>query len=413
MLRIAAVASAFALALGPVPALAQDDAPAPPAPFMGTALAGGPWDFHTAKGAIHAEVLTRGLVNPWGMAFLPDGDMLVTERQGRLRLVHADGTLDPEPIAGLPDIFNVGIAGLNDVVLDPAFAENHLIYFAYSKPNPSGADEQALAVARARWDGGHALTEVTDIFLAAPWYGSQTQPERCCGQGPAFGSFGGRLMFDGEGHLFVTSGDRNYGEMVQHADNHLGKILRLNADGSVPADNPWVGHEGMAPEVWSTGHRNPLGLTINPVTGDLWETEFGPRGGDELNRVIRGGNYGWMSVTQGFHYNGEPAEAVSKVPGMIDPVLAFGPPSLNPGNIAFYHGDAFPGWEGDLLLASFTQGLLRFDTDAQGFPRNQPEVLLKDLGQRWRDVRVGPDGALYLLTDMAEGAVIKVTPAGG
>lgn len=421
MIRIVTMASALALAFGACQTLAQDaptaaseSAPTPaPAPFMGTALANGPWDFNSAEGPIHVEVLTRGLVNPWGMAFLPDGGMLVTERPGRLRIVADDGTLDPEPVSGLPEIFSVGIAGLNDVVLDPDFAHNHLMYMAYSKPNPSGADEQALAVARAVWDGGHELHDVEDIFLAAPWYGAQTQPERCCGQGPAFGSFGGRLLFDGEGHLFITSGDRNYGEMVASEDNHFGKTLRINADGSVPADNPWVGREGARPEVWSTGHRNPLGLTINPTTGDLWETEFGPRGGDELNRIMRGGDYGWISVTQGFHYNGEPAEAVSKVPGKIDPVLAWGPPSLNPGNIAFYSGDAFPGWQGDLLLATFTEGLLRYDTDAQGMPLNQPETLLKDLGQRWRDVRVGPDGALYLLTDMADGAIIKVTPAAG
>jgi glucose/arabinose dehydrogenase len=336
--------------------------------------------------------------------------MLVTERPGRLRIVAADGTLDPEPVTGLPPVFAVGIAGMTDIALHPDFANNRLIYISYSKPNPANAEEQAQAVLRARWDGGHELTQVEDIFVATPWYGAASVPERCCGQGPAFGSFGGRILFDADGYLFITSGDRNYGEMVQKTDNHFGKILRLNADGSVPAGNPWVGREGHVPEVWSTGHRNPLGLTINPLTGEMWESEFGPRGGDEVNRIVRGGNYGWIPVTQGFHYNGAQAERLRLAPGMIDPVLVYGPPSLNPGNLAFYTGDKLPGWQGDLLLASFTNGLLRYNTDALGMPQGEPEELLRDLGQRWRDVRVGPDGNVYLLTDMAQGAVLRITP---
>lgn len=391
------------------PAVAQD-APAAARPAGPPALGEGPWNYATTNGAIHVEVVTRGLQNPWGMVFLPDGGMLVTERPGRLRIVAADGTLDPVPVAGLPAIFNVGIAGLTDIALHPDFANNRLIYLSYSKPNPANPEEQAQAVLRARWDGGHQLTQVQDIFVASPWYGPATQPERCCGQGPAFGSFGGRILFDADGYLFITSGDRNYGEMVQDPSNHFGKILRLNADGSVPAGNPWVGREGHAPEVWSTGHRNPLGLTINPLTGELWESEFGPRGGDEVNRIVRGGNYGWMSVTQGFHYNGAQAEFLRLVPGKIDPVLVFGPPSFNPGNLAFYAGERFPGWNGDLLLASFTRGLLRYNTDATGMPQGEPEVLLRDLGQRWRDVRVGPDGNVYMLTDMAQGALLRITP---
>jgi len=376
---------------------------------MGTELGEGPWSFATVNGQIKVEVLTRQLERPWGMAFLPDGSMLITERPGRLRLVHADGSLDPQEISGLPEVYPLGIAGLNDIALHPDFAENRLIYMAYSRNNPENADEQALAVMRARWDGGHELTQVEDIFVAAPYYGMQSQPERCCGQGPAFGSFGGRLLFDDDGYLFVTSGDRNYGELVQDPSNHFGKILRLNDDGSVPRGNPWVGTHGHADAVWSTGHRNPLGLTINPYTGELCESEFGPRGGDEVNRILRGGNYGWMPVTQGFHYDGTPAEGIKDVAGMIDPVLAFGPPSLNPGNLTFYSRDALPGWDGDLLLASFTQGLLRYDTDVTGMPVGEPEVLLKEIGQRWRDVRVGPDGAVYLLTDQAEGALLKIT----
>lgn len=393
-------------------ALAQDAPPARPPgppPFQGTPLTEGPWDFHSAEGLLHVEVIARGLDHPWSMAFTPNGDMLVTERPGRLRVIR-NGVLDPTPISGLPPIFHIGIAGLTDIALHPDFARNGMIYFAYSGNNPSGANEQALIVARARWNGGSSVTGWEQIFVAAPWYGSATQPERCCGQGPAFGSFGGRIMFDPDGYLFITSGDRNYGEMVSHTDNHFGKILRLNDDGSVPAGNPWVGREGHAPEVWSTGHRNPLGLTYNSFTGEIWESEFGPRGGDEVNRIVRGGDYGWMSVTQGFHYNGVQQEGIRNRPGKIDPVLVYGPPSLNPGNLAFYDGTLVPGWRGDLFLASFTQGLLRYETDATGNPMGEPEQLLRDIGQRWRDVRVGPDGALYMLSDMTDGAVLRIAP---
>ena len=410
-----ALAAVSALAImGALPgggASAQDAAPAPRAapPFQGGPLASGPWDFPSSEGPMHAEVIARGLDHPWGMAFIPNGDILVTERPGRLRVVR-NGVLDPTPIAGLPAMFTQGIAGLTDIALHPDFATNHWVYFAYSGNNPSGANEQALMVARARWDGGSGLQGWEVIFTAAPWYGAATQPERCCGQGPAFGSFGGRIMFDPDGFLFVTSGDRNYGELVAQTDNHFGKILRLNADGTVPAGNPWVGRAGHAPEVWSTGHRNPLGLTYNSLTGEIWESEFGPRGGDEVNRIVRGGDYGWMSVTQGFHYNGAQSEFVRNRPGKIDPVLVYGPPSLNPGNLAFYDGSLVAGWHGDLFLASFTQGLLHYNTDQTGMSVGEPERLLRYLGQRWRDVRVGPDGALYLLSDMTDGALIRITP---
>ncbi|GGD54498.1 PQQ-dependent sugar dehydrogenase [Erythrobacter arachoides] len=421
MNRLAITLVLAAAGLPPLAASAQD-APAPPAAapppaappaaapmFQGTALAQGPWDSTTTLAPIRAEVLTRQLERPWGMAMLPEGGLLVTERVGRLRLIDADGHLDPEPIAGLPEIYAFGIAGLNGIALHPDFAENRLIYLAYSKQHPEIAGVSTLAVMRARWEAGsHALTGVEDIFIAGPWYGEMPLPDRCCGQGPAFGSYGGRLLFDADGYLFVTSGDRNWGEMVQRTDNHFGKVMRLNDDGSVPPGNPWVGREGAVPEAWSTGHRNPLGLAINPFTGELWSSEFGPRGGDEVNRILRGGNYGWMQVTQGQHYNDEPAGGVRGVDGFIDPVLAFGPPSLNPGNLAFYDGAMFPEWMGDLFLASFTQGLMRYDSDAVGQPVGEPEALLRDLGQRWRDVQVGPDGALYLLTDDAQGALVRI-----
>lgn len=414
MIRMA-LACASLLALSATTTVAQT-APAAPAPRAAApartppaALGNGPFEYATSAGPIHVEIVARGLVNPWGIAFVPGGDMLLTERPGRVRVIR-NGVLDPTPLSGVPAMFTAGIAGLTDIALHPDFANNRLVYFAYSAGNPNGSNEQALVVARARWDGGSALTGWEQIFVASPWYGSETQPERCCGQGPAFGSFGGRILFDPDGYLYVTSGDRNYGEMVSRTDSHFGKILRLNDDGTVPAGNPWVGREGHAPEVWSTGHRNPLGLTYNTLTGELWESEFGPRGGDEVNRIVRGGDYGWMSVTQGFHYNGAQQEFIRARPGKIDPVLVYGPPSLNPGNLAFYDGNLFAGWRGDLFLASFTQGLLRYDTDALGMPVGEPEHLLRDLGQRWRDVRNGPDGALYVLSDMADGVVLKITP---
>lgn len=413
-MKALAAASIFGLggALSGCVAMAQEEAevaaPAAP-PFQGTELAAGPWSFETEQADFDVNIIARGLDHPWSLAFLPDGDMLVTERPGRLRLIHGD-VLDPTPISGLPALYAVGIAGLMDIALHPDFAENGMIYISYSKPDPEDPQNAVLAVLRAHWDGGHELTQVEDIFVANAWYGAAPMPEKCCGQGPSFGSFGGRIAFDADGYLFITSGDRNYGEMVQDRSNHFGKILRLNDDGSVPADNPWVGVDGAAPEVWTTGHRNPLGLTINPADGSMWESEFGPRGGDEVNKIEAGANYGWITVTQGFHYDGTPAEAIKDVEGVTDPVLAFGPPSLNPGNLDFYSGSAFPDWQGDLFLASFTQGVLRYEMDADG-NLGEPEHFLQDLAQRWRDVRTAPDGSIYALTDMTDGAVVKITAA--
>ena len=412
MKSIVALASAMTLVLAAGAASAQDAEPAPRrAAPAAPAFGDGPWDLQTDEADIHVEIVARGLVNPWGMAFLPDGGMLVTERPGRLRVIR-NGTLDPTPIAGLPDLYVSGITGLFDVALHPDFARNRMIYFSYGKSDPQVENSATLAVARARWDGGASLSNVEEIFIADAWFGGDPAPEKCCGQGPASGSLGGRIMFDPDGYLFVSSGDRNYGEAVEDMSKHFGKILRINDDGSVPEGNPYVGVEGHDPMIWTTGHRNPLGLTYNHKTGEIWESEFGPRGGDEVNRILRGGHYGWMSVTQGFHYNGEQQKFIHNVPGKIDPVLVYGPPSLNPGNLEFYSGDNMPAWTGDLFLASFTQGLLRYDTDANGMPIGEPERMLGDFRQRWRDVRTGPDGNLYMLSDMGDGVVLKISPAG-
>jgi aldose sugar dehydrogenase len=411
-LALCALGAPLAAQDAPAPA-AQQPRPAGPPPTP--ALGEGPWDVQTADARLHVEVMTRDLERPWALAFLPDGGMLVTERPGRLRIIR-DGVLDPRPIEGLPPIYATGIAGLSDIVLDPDFAQNRTLYLSYSKAapdtppgtNPNQTDA-TLVVARAKWDGAYRLSEVEEIFVADAWYGKPPLPPKCCGQGPASGSFGARMTLDGEGRLLIASGDRNFGEMVQQPDNHFGKILRIERDGSVPRDNPFVGSDGWKPEIWSTGHRNQTGLTYDPVTGRVWSTEFGPRGGDEVNRIERGANYGWMDVTQGYHYNREPAKGVRSVDGMTDPVWAFGPPSGNPGNLVVYRGAMFPQWQGDLLISMMNRSLVRMKLSTDGHVVGM-EAVLSDLGQRFRDVRVGPDGAVYLLTDENAGALLKITP---
>jgi glucose/arabinose dehydrogenase len=379
-----------------------------PAP---TPLGDGPWDFATEEQSIHVTVVTKGLDHPWGMAFLPNGDMLVTERPGRLRVLR-DGQLDPTPIGGLPPIRAAIIGGLLDVALHPDFDENRLVYFSYSKPDATEPSLATTAVARARWDGGSALADVEDVFVADSWYSPAMASEnnRCCGQGPADGSYGSRIVFDRAGFLYVTIGDRNWGEKAQDPSSHLGKIVRIRDDGTVPEDNPFVGREGYKPDLYTIGHRNPLGLTIHPRTGELWETEFGPRGGDELNRITAGSNYGWILVTEGAHYNGDPTVlGKNGAPGMVDPVL-FWVPSINPGNLAFYNSRRLRAWRGDMLMAAMGRTLLRVRFDSAGKPVHQ-ERMLTELGQRLRDVRVGPDGLVYVLTDETAGAMLRIEAA--
>jgi len=338
--------------------------------------------------------------------------MLVTERPGRLRVVRKNGALDPTPIGGLPKIRAAVIGGLLDVALHPQFARNRLVYFSYSKPDAQNEALATTAVARGKWDGGSTLTEVKDIFVADSWYSGEIagKNNRCCGQGPADGSYGSRIVFDKNGFLFITIGDRNWGEKAQDPSSHMGKIVRVRDDGSIPKDNPFVGKEGYKPDLWTIGHRNPLGLTIHPVTGELWETEFGPRGGDEVNKIEKGKNYGWILVTEGEHYNGEPTKLGKHgVAGMVDPVL-FWVPSINPGNLAFYEAKKFPDWRGDMLMATMTRSLVRATFDKSGKPTGQ-EKMLTELGQRLRDVRVGPDGLVYLLTDETGGAMLRIEPA--
>ena len=371
-----------------------------------TPLGDGPWDISTEKGTAHLTVVTKGLDHPWGLAFIPDGSLLVTERPGRLRVIR-NGVLDPAPIAGVPQVRAATLGGLLDIALHPQFAKNRLLYLVYSKAGAEDPRRATTAIARARWDGGAALADVTDILVADAYHGGEGVARGCCGQGPSDGSYGARLVFDRAGFLYVTLGDRNYGEKSQDPSSHIGKILRLRDDGSVPPDNPFVGRPGYKPEIYTLGHRNPLGLTIHPVTGEMWSTEFGPRGGDELNRIQAGKNYGWIDVTQGAHYDGTPAAKGTKnVPGMEDPVLTWAP-SINPGNLIFYNGDRFTAWKGDMLMAAMSRSVLRATFDAQGAPTGQ-ERMFTELKQRFRDIRQGPDGFIYLLTDETAGAVLRI-----
>lgn len=374
----------------------------------GNASNDGPWDVTTEQMPIHVRVVTKGLDHPWGLAFLPDGSMLVTERPGRLRVIR-NGVLDPKPIEGVPPVRAVRLGGLLEIALHPRFSENRFIYLGYSKPGSQDPSRSTAAILRARWDGGASLTDVKDIFVADAYRGGDTAPSGCCGQSDGDGSYGSRMAFDRNGFLYVTLGDRNHGEFSQNPGSHAGKIVRLRDDGSPAPDNPFAGRPGYKPEIYTLGHRNPLGLTIHPVTGEIWSTEFGPRGGDELNKIVAGKNYGWIDVTEGQYYDGTAAtRGKNSVPGMEDPIL-FWVPSINPGNLMFYNGDKFPAWKGNLLIATLTRSLLRVTFDAQGKPVAQ-ERMQTGVNQRLRDVRLGPDGFIYLITDETAGAVLRIEP---
>ncbi|MDR2212932.1 MAG: PQQ-dependent sugar dehydrogenase, partial [Pseudomonadales bacterium] len=297
-----------------------------------------------------------------------------------------------------------------DIALHPDFANNSLLYFSYSKPDVQDPALATTAVARARWDGAR-LNDVQDIFVGEAWYSPAISREngRCCGQPPSDVSYGSRLEFDAEGHLFLTLGDRGWGEMAQEGMVHMGKIVRINDDGSVPADNPFIGQQGYHPTLWTLGHRNPLGLAINPGNGDIWAAEFGPSGGDELNLIQKGANYGWALVSKGVHYSGDLTPlGHDSPPGMEEPVL-YWVPSINPGNLAFYNADAFPAWKGNLLMSTLSGSVRRFTFDDNGKPV-EAERMLSEIAQRFRDITVGPDGYLYLLTDEPDGVMLQVRP---
>ncbi len=344
-----------------------------------------------------------GLITPWSMAFLPGGDMLITERPGRLRLVR-NGLLRMAPVEGVPEVLAQGQGGLFDVVLHPDFESNRLVYLSYAKPIGDGT-EATTAVARGRFENDR-LTDVEDIFVA------QTQGRP--------GHYGARLAFDGDGYLFVTVGERqapSIGDLEAHPaqdiSNHHGTVVRLHDDGSVPVDNPFVGESDVLPEIWSYGHRNPQGLAINPVTGDVWITEHGPQGGDELNRILPGLNYGWPVIGYGVNYRTGSAIHEGTLRDGIEPPTHFWVPSIATSGLMMYTGDVFPAWKGNLFAGGLAgQQIARLTMNGQRVVRE--ETLLQGMG-RVRDIRQSPDGYIYVAIESRDGlptAVVRLEPAG-
>ncbi len=354
--------------------------------------------FRTEKATLRVTTVAGGLEHPWGMAFLPGGGMLVTEKAGRLRLVSAAGALS-EPLKGVPRVDARGQGGLLDVALDPDFARNRFVYLSFSEPGEGG---NSTAVARGRLsDDARALTDVRVIFSQKPKVPSRMH-------------FGSRLVFDRAGNLFVTLGERSepqYRTRAQDLDSHFGKVVRIRPDGSVPPDNPFVNRPGALPEIWSYGHRNSQGAALHPATGALWMNEHGPRGGDEINVPQPGKNYGWPVVTYGVNYDGTPVgTGRQKAEGMEDPIYQW-TPVIAASGMAFYTADAVPGWKGSLFNGGLVcRCVVRLELD--GTRVTHEERLFGELGTRIRDVGQGPDGALYLLTDDDRGEVLKVTAAG-
>ena len=343
----------------------------------------------TAGGPVEVVDVAGGLDHPWGMTFLPDGRMLVTERSGALRIVAADGTVSA-PVAGTPDVWASGQGGLLDVALGPDFGDTGLVYLSYSKP---GAGETAsTALGRGVLDGD-ALRDWQELFVQSPAVGGGRH-------------FGSRIAFGPDGHLFLSTGDRGQEEPSQDLGSQIGKVIRLHADGSIPDDNPFVGTDGDD-AVWSYGHRNGQGLAFRTGTDELWENEFGPKGGDELNRIERGVDYGWPAVSWGTEYNGDPIPDPPTQPQFRDAVAQW-TPVISPSGMAFYAGDAFPAWQGDLLIASLSKsGIVRVTLDGDEVANE--EVI--DLGARVREVEVGPGGFVYVLTDQGDGHVWRLQPA--
>ena len=342
---------------------------------------------------MQVETVARGLEHPWALEFLPDGRILVTERPGRLRIVARDGRLS-KALDGVPRVFARGQGGLLDIALDPRFAENRLIYLSYAEPGDNNT--AGTAAARARL-GEEGLTEVQVIY--------RQQPKVQGGN-----HFGSRLVFARDGTLFITQGDRfAYRERAQDLSVGFGKIMRINPDGSVPKDNPFVGRSGVLPEIWSYGHRNVQGAALHPHTGQLWTVEHGARGGDELNHPEAGKNYGWPVITYGVDYSGLKIGEGTAKPGMEQPVY-YWDPVIAPSGMTFYTGEVFSGWNGSILIGSLTPGLLVRLALKDGRVARE-ERYLGELGERIRDVKQGPDGLLYLVTDKSDGRLLRVKPS--
>ena len=359
--------------------------------------------FETNAHKIRIVTIARGLSDPWSVAFLPNGDLLVTERTGGLRLIRG-GVLQPEPVAGVPEVRYRNHGGMMDIALHPRFPENNFVYLTYSKPREKAA---TTALMRARFDGTR-LVDPKDIFVADAWTTSDV-------------NFGSRLTFDRDGLLYMTIGERNYpfpqnqGMSAQDLNTHMGKILRLRDDGTVPPDNPFVARPGHKPEIYSYGHRNPQGITIHPQDGAVWASEHGPLGGDEINIILPGKNYGWPLVTFGRNYDGSVITEETKRAGVEQPRF-YWVPSIGITNILFYTGDRFPMWRGQLLVAGHGAMLIQ-RVRLEGRGTNERESIVTPvLRRRFRDIRQGPDGLLYLVSsnlgnEPNTGVVLRIEPA--
>jgi glucose/arabinose dehydrogenase len=340
---------------------------------------------------VRVETVVRGLVHPWALAFMPDGRLLVTERPGRLRVVTRNGRVSA-PLEAVPAVYARGQGGLLDVALDPNFGKNRLIYLSFAEPGEGGA---GTAVVRAKF-AETRLEDVRVIYRQRPKVSTSRH-------------FGSRLVFARDGTLFITQGDRgDYSEGAQDLSKGFGKIMRINTDGTVPSDNPFVNREGAQPEIWSYGHRNLQGAALNPRTGQLWTVEHGARGGDELNHPEAGKNYGWPVITYGIDYSGAKIGEGTTKPGMEQPVY-YWDPVIAPSGMVFYTGDVFPNWKGDILIGSLRPGALVRLTMKDGTVARETRYL-GDLDERIRDVRQGPDGMIYLVTDNRNGRVLRIVP---
>jgi len=368
-------------------------------------LGDGPFVFDTGEQhKIRVVVLSKELSHPWSMAFLPDGAVLITERAGRLRIFH-DGALDPKPVAGIPEVKAQALQGLMDIALHPKFSENKLIYFTYHKPNPNpGPNAPAnspgvITLARGRWNGS-ALENVTDIFSAIPDTNAS------------------RMAFGKDGMIYVGVGiaDPPNAARAQDKNDLAGKVLRLKDDGTIPPDNPFVGKTGYRPEIFTMGHRNPMGLVVHPETGAIWENEDGPNGGDEINILQAGRNYGWPVVSDGRFYAGPRVTEKPYQDGMEMP-LVFWVPSIAISGMTVYTGDRFPNWKGNVFVGAMRQGEIPGTGHLQRVVFNNKteeirrEPMLIELHQRIRDVHQGPDGLLYLLTEENQAALLRIEPA--
>jgi aldose sugar dehydrogenase len=362
-------------------------------------LGDGPWEIQTYQAKIKVSVVARGMSHPWSMEFLPGGDILVTERSGNLRIIR-DGMLDPNPIPGVPTVHAVRLSGLMEILLHPQFEENQLVYLTYTKRIKEEPLEVATTLARGRFNG-EALVDVEEILVADTWAGN--------------GGSGARILFGPDGKLYMTTGASN-GNAAQEGNNLRGKILRLNDDGTAPSDNPFVGKEGYRPEIYSMGHRNSLGLAFHPVTGELWNSEYGPNGGDEVNIIKPGANYGWPLVSYGRDYPGPFISTSPFMEGMEVPVSTF-IPGISPSGLAFYTGTDFPTWTTSAFVGANRVGqvpgtghLVRIFYDENGNERHREMLLYREISQRIRDIQMGPDGKMYLLTEEEDGALLRIDP---